>query len=221
MTIKILASTLAIGLSLSGCIGGGGATSNRSLNSVHQPVVRQSNYVFDADASSGLLPPAEVRRVSDWLDAMNVGYGDRIAIDDGGAYNSRPAQDAVAMLLARKGMLLADHAPITGGAIAPGRIRIVITRATATVPGCPNWDTRSNTNFASSTTSNYGCATNANLAAMVADANDLVHGQGRSGNDVLTASKAIEAYRAAPPTGAEGLGGGEGGAASAAAGGGQ
>ena len=66
------------------------------------------------------------------------------------------------------------------------------------------------------TTSNYGCASNANLAAMVADPTDLVAGQRGTGNDPLTASKAIEAYRTAPPTGAGGLsntntGGGGGG----------
>jgi pilus assembly protein CpaD len=184
---------------------GSGGETNRSLDSVHQPVVTVNNYVLDADATSGILSPAETRRVSDWLDAMQVGYGDQVAIDDTAAGNSRGARDTVAMLLARKGMLLAANAPITGGTIASGSIRVVVTRADARVPGCPDWGTRSATNFSNSTTSNYGCASNANLAAMVADANDLVRGQGTRGNDPLAASRAINTYRAATPTGAAGL----------------
>ncbi len=204
MRIAILATAMTTGLALAGCINSGPA--NRSLESVHQPIVSVNNYVLDADASSGILSPTETRRVSDWLDAMQIGYGDQIAIDDSAASNtSRAARDTVAMLLARKGLLLANHAPLTGGAIRSGSIRVVITRASARVPGCPDWGTRSSTDFQNATTSNYGCATNANMAAMVADANDLVHGQSSTGNDPLTASRAIGTYRAATPTGAGGL----------------
>jgi pilus assembly protein CpaD len=168
-------------------------------------VVRLASYVIDANATSGMLPPAEMRRVNDWLDAMEAGYGDRIAVDESAASNGRAARDAVAMLVARKGLLLAEHAPVTSGNIQPGFIRIVITRSTASVPSCPNWATRMTANNYNSTTSNYGCATNANIAAMVADASDLVRGQNSGENDPLTASKAIESYRTNPPTGAGGL----------------
>ena len=206
----------ALGLALTGCMGGSDGEVNRSLESIHQPVVSIQSFVFDAETSTNGLAPQELRRVSDWFDAMDVRYGDRIAIDQGGeGYGTRAAVDSVAMLVARRGMMLADHAPITSGAIAPGRVRIVITRSSARVDGCPDWGTRSATGSSNTTTSNYGCAINANLAAMVADATDLVRGQTRPSNDPLTASKAIEAYRTAPPTGTEGLGGegsqGEGG----------
>lgn len=196
----------ALGLALAGCMGGTNGEGNRSLDSQHQPVVSIQSYVFDAETTSNGIAPMELRRVSDWFDALGVRYGDRIAIDHGSeGYRNRAATDAVAALVARRGMILADYAPITSGAIAPGRVRIVITRSTARVDGCPNWSSNSAIGTASHTTSNYGCATNANLAAMVADATDLVRGQTRTSNDPLTASKAIEAYRTAPPTGAEGL----------------
>lgn len=220
MRIKILAPVAAMGLALAGCMGGGGgAEANRSLDSVHQPVVSINNYVYDATAASGNLTPTELRRVSDWLDAMHVRYGDRVAIDDASGLVPRAARDAIAMLIAQRGMLLSDYAPITAGEIAPGQVRVVLTRSTARVDGCPNWDTRSAIGSSNTTTSNYGCATNANLAAMVADATDLVRGANRASNDPLTASKAIEAYRTAPPTGAEGLSG-EGAAGGGANGGG-
>lgn len=207
MRIALYAATLSAGLILSGCMSSG--NNNRSLDSIHQPVVSVNNYVLDAATSNGVLSPVEARRVSDWLDAMQVGYGDQIAIDDSAAGgNARAARDTVAMMLARKGLLLAPNAPVTGGMIHGGNIRIVVTRATARVPGCPDWSSRSSTNIQNATSSNYGCATNANLAAMVADANDLIQGQNARNNDPQTASRAIEAYRAAPPTGAGGLSGG-------------
>ena len=228
MRIKILASALLMSVSLSGCLGtaaGNTAAVNRSLDSVHQPVVRVSSYVIDADATSGMLPPSEMRRLNDWLNAMEAGYGDRIAVDESAASNGRAARDAVAMLVARKGLLLAEHAPVTSGAIQPGFIRVVITRATASVPSCPNWTTRATANNNNSTTSNYGCATNSNIAAMVADASDLVRGQNSGENDPLTASKAIDTYRNTPPTGAGGLSGvsasGGGGGSGGSSGGGQ
>lgn len=219
-------ATLAGALALGACMNTGEV--NRSLESVHQPVVRISNYALDADASNGILSPSEARRVSDWLDAMEVRYGDQIAIDASAASSVRGARDTVAMMLARKGLLLAEHAPLTEGVIAPGNIRIVISRASARVPGCPDWGTRSATEHRSITTSNYGCATNSNLAAMVANPNDLIAGQSATSNDPATASRAIEAYRAATPTGAGGLssassasGGGSGGAGGGSSGGGQ
>lgn len=217
MRFSILIPAIAIGVGLTGCLSNGG---NRGLESVHQPVVRVNSYVFDADVSSGILTPSEMRRVSDWLDAMEVAYGDRVAIDDSSGIGARSARDGVAMLLSRKGLLLAQHAPITDGAIAPGRMRIVLTRSSARVPSCPDWSTRSNNDFDSTTTSNFGCASNSNLAAMVADASDLVRGQAGVGNDPNSASKAINAYRTAPPTGAGGLPE-EGGAAAGSSGGGR
>ena len=44
--------------------------------------------------------------------------------------------------------------------------------------------------------SNYGCAVNSNIAAMVANPQDLVHGREGSGvGRCRTAAKAVESYR--------------------------
>src|SRR3546814_11094827 len=86
-----------------------------------------------------------------------------------------------------------------------GYLRVVVTRASASVPGCPNWDSKSSLNPVNATSSNYGCATNGNLAAMVADPNDLIKGTRDTGHDPLAATRAIQTYRTKPQTGAEGL----------------
>ena len=54
--------------------------------------------------------------------------------------------------------------------------------------------------------SNYGCASNAVLAAMVADPMDLVQGrEASSAIDPVTSSRAISALREAPPSGTKGI----------------
>ncbi len=198
-------STITLSLILSSCGGVMSNNINRSLDSVHQPVVSHNHFVMDVQTSGGSLAASEQQRLSDWLRAMNVGYGDRVAIDDPSPYGNRDAYNAVSALVARHGMVMADAAPITASAVQPGFIRVVISRSQAYVPGCPDWSTKSDTDFSSRTSSNFGCAANSNLAAMVADPNDLVKGSNGALSDPVSAAKAIKAYRDAVPTGTGGL----------------
>ena len=46
---------------------------------------------------------------------------------------------------------------------------------------------------------------NTNIAAMVADPNDLIKGTRDTGHDPLAATRAIQTYRTKPQTGAAGL----------------
>lgn len=191
------ALTLVLGLALSGC---GGIASNRSMYSVHQPVVEQVNYTFDLTTGGSGLAYGEQARLAGWFDAMGVKYGDRIYVDDpSGSSATRSAVEAVA---SRYGILLSDQAPQTAGYVTPGSARIVITRSKASVPSCPDWSAKNDFNPNNGLSSNYGCATNTNLAAMVANPEDLLHGAGTTGSTVvMSSSKAIDAYRKAEPTG--------------------
>lgn len=197
-TVLTLATTLA------GCAGNS-AYSNRSLESVHQPVVRNATYQFDVAATGGELPPSEQGRLQGWLDAMGVQYGDRVAVEDPSLYGASSAQATVRAMVERRGLLLSKEVPVTTGAVPEGHLRIVVTRASASVPGCPNWDSKSSLNPVNATSSNYGCAVNSNLAAMVADPNDLIKGKRDTGHDPVAATRAIQTYRTKPQTGAEAL----------------
>jgi len=185
------ALALSLGLTLAGC---GGMATNRSLESVHQPVVEKTNYVLDLTTGPGGLSLPEQRRLAGWFEAMNLRYGDKIFVDDPLASGStRAAVEAVA---ARFGMLLNDGTPVTQGYVNAGTARIIVVRASASVPGCPDWRSGSDTNFANATSKGYGCAVNSNLAAMVADPEHLVHGATGTGETVVMSSnKAIDAYR--------------------------
>lgn len=180
---------------------------NRGLSSVNQPVVTRTDYVFDARAGMNGLSDSEAARLSGWFDSLQLGYGDHIAVDD--PSGSVAAREAVARIAARYGLLVAPTAPVVGGTIEPGSVRVIVSRSVAQVPNCPNWDRKSQPEFAGSTMSNHGCANNSNLAAMVADPEDLIRGRsGDAGTDARVAIRAIRTYRDAEPTGKGGLPGG-------------
>lgn len=174
---------------------------NRTVESIHQPVVQRSDYVLDVSADG--LDPAESARVHEWLDAIDLRYGDRIGID--GQANGKGSNADIAAIVEGYGLFLSAGTPVTEGAIAPGQVRIVVSRSTATVPGCPDYSQASQPNFTASASSNYGCATNSNLAAMIADPEDLVRGQDKRGSDADIATKAIRIWRNTDPTGKNGV----------------
>jgi pilus assembly protein CpaD len=202
MSKRSLTLVLALpALLLAGC----GGTTNRGLESVHQPVVTRADYAFDLNTVNGHLAPGEAQRLDGWLASLNVGYGDSVGIDDPSLYPN-PARAEVARQVARYGLLLADTAPVTPHPLTPGTVRVVVSRMSAVVPGCPDYSSDSSHEFEGSTSSNYGCATNTNLAAMIARPQDLVRGQpGAPSVDPATATKAIQTFREATPTGAGGL----------------
>lgn len=195
LALLVVAGTLA------GC-GGGAANSNRSLDSVHQPIVSNKIFSFDVATLGGDLPPSEQGKLEGWFDAMGIAYGDRIAIEDPSLYGKGPATAQIRAMVERRGLLLSNAVPVTAGSVAPGYLRVTITRATADVPGCPNWDRRRASSEVNATSSNFGCATNSNLAAMVADPNDLIKGSGNDRPDPSSATKPIRVYREKAPTGA-------------------
>lgn len=190
------AAGLAAATLLAGC-----GTPNRGLESVHQPVVSRTDYVFDVAGGPRGLDAGEAARLAGWMATLRPGYGDVVAIDApyGG---SAAARADVAAVAARYGLLLADQAPVTGAAVAPGSVRVVVSRTRASVPNCPDYSRAYEPNFNAHTTSNYGCAVNSNLAAMIADPNDLVRGRAGSGDyEGVVASRAVSALREAKPTG--------------------
>ena len=147
------------------------------------------------------LAVSEQQRVSGWFEAMGLGYGDRVSLDDPTA---NPAlKDDLAALAGRHGLLVTEGSPVTAGYVEPGQARIVVTRSTASVPGCPDWSANNEANEYNATYPGYGCAVNGNLAAMVANPEDLISGQQGTGQTVVTTStKAIRSYREKAPTGA-------------------
>ena len=204
MTIMRKFSVLALiacGVSLTGCA----TDAQRGLESVHQPVVSRTDYVFDvAEPGGDRLSAGDADRLNGWFSSIKLRFGDRLSVDS--PSGDRGARDAVSSVAAHYGLLVEERAPVTEGEIAPGNVRVIVSRMSATVPNCPEFNGPSDQHFSGAQSPNYGCAVNSNLAAMVADPHDLLAGrEGSQSVDASTSTKAIKAYRTAPLTGAGGL----------------
>ncbi len=200
MIMYRFASTALALATLSACGPG-----NRSFDTVKSPVVTSNQLAYDIPVYSGGLGSTGAKALDDWLSSIRLGYGDRVTIDDPDAYGSAERRAAVAEVVGRYGLLLDQTAPVTRGTIPAGTMRVVVTRSEAHVDGCPDWDRTSQPELEASTMSNFGCATQSNLAAMIADPNDLVGGKTYAGSDANTAVKAVNTWRKAEPTGTSGL----------------
>jgi len=179
----------------------------RGVEPAHQPVVQRTDFVFDVapDGSGGLGSDERARLVA-WFDALGLRYGDRVAFAEAPGGAAQGLRDGVEAVVGRYGLLIAEVAPVTAGESSSGALRVVVSRSVASVPGCPSWNDRAEADFTGGLSDNYGCAINTNLAAMVADPQDLVHGrEGALDPTNGVSARAIKTYREKQPTGAGGL----------------
>ncbi|MET1755624.1 CpaD family pilus assembly protein [Novosphingobium sp. RD2P27] len=196
-----LALSLALGVTLAGCAG---VPTNRSMESVHQPVLEKVNYTLDLTTGSEGLSLAEQQRLAGWFEALNLRYGDRISVVD--PMQNSATRGAIAATASRHGMTIDDEVPTLAGYVEAGTIRVVITRSKAIVHGCPDWSAHSDANPQNALSRNYGCATNSNMAAMIANPEHLLRGDGSpSATVVMSSNKAISSYRKQQPSGAGSL----------------
>lgn len=207
--MKTFAALVTLGIGLGGCSTAPTnhleAANNPSLYSVHQPVVQRTDFVFDVSTDASGIPASEKSRLDAWFASIDLRYGDQVTLDEPQGYASPAARQDVATVAGRYGLLLSDGAPVTNGSVQAGTVRVIASRATASVPSCPDW-TVPDSGPVNNTSTNYGCATNSNLAAMIANPNDLVQGQdGSVTRNAATATRAIRSYRAGTPTGQQGL----------------
>lgn len=203
-------------LLLAGCAGA--VAENRGLESVHQPVVSRTDYIFDMNTDYGRPSAGEIQRLAGWLASLRLGYGDRVALDDPTGANSAARAD-VGAAIARYGLFLGDAVPVSATQPNPGTVRVIVSRTTASVPSCPNNRDTGNGNFNAHTSSNHGCAVNSNLAAMIAQPEDLVRGQtGSATSDPATGTRAIQQLRKGTGSGGTGATSGAAGASGGAGG---
>ncbi len=177
---------------------------DRGVEAVNVPVVTRADYTFDVAAPGGQIPLSEKARLDAWFHGLGLGYGDSIYVD---APFSEGARYEVAQVASNYGMTVQPGAPVTAGSVPSGMVRVIVTRARAEVPGCPNWSVPAQPNYNNRMLSNYGCAVNSNLAAMVANPEDLVHGRESTNvqDPMMTGEKAVAVYRSTAPSGTKGL----------------
>ena len=139
---------------------------DRGVEAINTPIVTRADYVFDAAAPGGALAPAEKARLDAWFRGLSLGYGDAVFVD---APYADSARYEVAQIAGTYGMMLQPGAPVTAGAVAPGSVRVIVSRTRAEVPGCPNWSQPSQPNYNNQMMPGFGCAVNSNLAMQIAN----------------------------------------------------
>jgi pilus assembly protein CpaD len=89
------------------------------------------------------------------------------------------------------------------GAAANNDIRVTYIRYVAEVPPCGDWSTNLAISASNTRPPNFGCATQHNIAAMVADPRDLVAPDTSGQADAQRRLTILERYRAGEPTAAQ------------------
>jgi pilus assembly protein CpaD len=197
-TMASKSALLLVAAALSGCAYHPGPDFEAGMAPVNVPVVSRTDYTSEAAAPNGTLAPADAARLNDWFRGLDLRYGDTIYVDG----SQEAARSQIAEIAGNYGIFVSPGSPVVGGAVAPGNIRVIVSRHVASVPNCPNWERKAQPNYNNKSLPNLGCAVNSNFAAMVANPVDLVHGrEGSSVVDAVTAAKAIQMYRDWPLTG--------------------
>lgn len=199
MRNSLVIIALAAGLTACGTPGQKNISAEQGMSAVHVPVVTKSQYALDVAAPYGDLAPEDAGKLDGWFRGLDLGYGDSIYIDGPVSSDTR---SHISRIAGNYGMLVSVGTPMTPGAVPPGMVRVVVSRARAEVPNCPDWGRASQPNYSAKMMPNFGCGVNAALAAQVANPEDLIHGRAGSGiGDAETAGKAVEMYRNWPLTG--------------------
>src|SRR3546814_3431007 len=76
MTLRFTSAALALA-SLSAC-----GPVNRSFDTVKMPIVASNQLSHDVAANVSGIDPAGARALDDWFASINLGYGDRVTVDD-------------------------------------------------------------------------------------------------------------------------------------------
>jgi len=74
-------------------------------------------------------------------------------------------------------------------------VRVIVRRHVVTLPGCPDWSAKPGNTWQNRVSSNWGCATAANLGLMVANPADLAGGRRMGPADGEFSATSIDRYR--------------------------
>ena len=141
-------------------------------------------------------PPAErpgsrvisdARSLEAFLEERRIGWGDTVLVSGGTAEERAEALDGLSARL-----IAGQEIPAS---TADQPLTLTHTRVLAIPPRCGDWSADSTRHFHNAPMPGLGCATQANLAAMLADPRDLLAG---SGSDVANAeapARWVGAYR--------------------------
>lgn len=163
------------------------------------------NFRHDVSFTTGQAAPSDFERArfQSFLAQMRMTPSSRVAVAAAAGPLAAPRAEAIMALLAEQRIESTSLARGSVGDLGPGSVAVIIGRYVATPPNCPDWRKPANQNFQNSPSSNFGCATAANLALMVEDPADLLRGRRLGPGDAAGLIHGIRRYRGnlvIPPT---------------------
>jgi len=122
---------------------------------------------------SAALASADAARLRQAAASGEIAPSDRVIVAAAGVpHLAREREATVSAVLLHYGVV-----PVTGlQDVPPNRAVVSVQRTLVTLPPCPNWSKRPNSDFDNQPSSNFGCATETNLGMMVANPSDLASG---------------------------------------------
>ena len=140
---------------------------------VNVPVVTSADYVFDAAAPGGAWRRAKAQRLNGWFQGLGLGYGDNVYVDGG----SRPRRGA--RLRRSSAPMACRFRPARRSRPAWSSPDRSASSSRAAAPSCPvaRIGAAVAARLGQQDDVEFGCGVNSDLAAMVADPEDLLHGR--------------------------------------------
>ncbi|HLG88388.1 MAG TPA: CpaD family pilus assembly lipoprotein [Alphaproteobacteria bacterium] len=156
--------------------------------------VARSSYEVRFAAGSASLGPAETTRLARFVETGGIRPQDRIALEQADALGklAERRRDALLKALRTNGVGAAASVAMVPK-VGRDRVVIEIERGVAASPPCPDWS-KPPIDYSAQVSSNFGCATASNLAAMAADPTDLLHAQPNARAEGSVAAGAVQGY---------------------------
>lgn len=195
MKYRTLYSSLAIStfVLLGACSQQAHYTGGAELERSTVTMVRLAHPVMAEPDGSAALSNESTANLENFSITNNIGYGDVVLFDQGSGV-SGDRIEALTLWFQKKGTSFGEADGIFGAMPAAGNITIYVERHIAELPDCQRWsrDTLNDTNNASGQP--FGCTSQSNLAAMIADPKDLITGE-RGSTSPNRTTKAVQVYR--------------------------
>lgn len=192
-----------------GCAGAwNGADEAISIAEEHPITVDSQTVTLTLDVDDGGLSAMDQARVRAFADAYLTGGHGPLSVTSPAGAGSTKAGDAAAdarKALNDAGVPWEDMNGTSYIATEGGSRQVVLsyTRYVATASDCGIWQGETARGYANLRSANFGCATQNNLAAMVADPRDLVEPADETAADAPARIRGVNLYREGAKTASE------------------
>jgi pilus assembly protein CpaD len=139
------------------------------------------------------LTSAQAAGLADFMTRNSIHEGDAVTVEDAGSVSAVATERRSAVLAE----LRAFHIQAASAAdpkLAADTIRVHADRTLVIAPACPDWSKPEADEPENRPSSNYGCATETNLAAMIANPADLVKPREDNTANGNTLARGVELY---------------------------